>query len=79
MADTSIPQQSYTAPIVMPDDAGQYVQATPVWVVVVRAFQIVVSFLIVIIAGVLIHGYAMAPNGFAVACVSEPLPPAATL
>ncbi|KAK4147351.1 uncharacterized protein C8A04DRAFT_24592 [Dichotomopilus funicola] len=68
MTDTSIPQQSYAAPITTSDDAGQYVQTTPVWVVVVRGLQVLISFIIVIMAGVLIHGYAMGANGFAVAC-----------
>lgn len=71
MATATMPQPAYAAPnaTVGHDEKEQYIQQTPVWVVVVRALQIVFSFVTVIMAGVLIHGHAMGANGFAVACV----------
>lgn len=71
MADATMPQQAYAAPAAaVHDEKEQYIQQTPIWVVVVRALQIVFSFVTVIMAGVLIHGKALGANGFAVACVS---------
>jgi len=70
MADATMPQQGYPAPAAaVQDEKEQYIQQTPLWVVIVRALQIVFSFVTVIMAGVLIHGHAMGANGFAVACV----------
>jgi hypothetical protein len=69
MADVTMPQQAYTAPAAVDGEKKkQYIQKTPLWVVVVRALQIFFSFVIVVMAGVLIHGHAMGPNGFAVVC-----------
>jgi hypothetical protein len=71
MADATMPQQGYAAPAaVVHDDKEQYIQQTPLWVVIVRVLQIVFSFVTVVMAGVLIHGHAMGANGFAVVCVS---------
>ena len=80
MADAAVPQQAYVAPAVAVHQPPkeQYIQATPVWVVVVRALQIFFSIIILGMAGYLIHGNAMAENGFAVVCVSPsrtPNPP----
>ena len=74
MADAQIPPQQYAAPDVVPQSekvTEQYIQHTPTWVVGLRTAQIVFSFVIVIMAGVLIHGHAMNANNFAVACVSQ--------
>lgn len=69
MAAAPIPQQQYAVPApVAHDEKAQYIQQTPVWVVVVRGFQIFLSFVIIIMAGWLIHGYAMGAHGFAVVC-----------
>ena len=70
MADAAVPTQQYAAPVAAASgEKEQYVQQTPVWVVVLRALQIFFSFVILVMAGILIHGHAMAANGFAVACV----------
>jgi hypothetical protein len=70
MADAAVPTPQYAAPGAAASGVKeQYVQQTPVWVVVLRALQILFSFVVLIMAGVLIHGHAMAPNGFAVVCV----------
>ncbi|EAQ85374.1 hypothetical protein CHGG_09388 [Chaetomium globosum CBS 148.51] len=70
MAAATMPQQAYAEPTAaVHDEKEQYIQQTPLWVVIVRALQIVFSFVTVIMAGVLIHGKALGANGFAVACV----------
>jgi len=75
MADAAVPQQPYVAPAaVAHNDQDQYVQQTPVWVVAVRGVQILLSIIILGMAGFLIHGHAMGANGFAVACVSSCCP-----
>ena len=80
MADTAIPPQyaapqQYAAPVAAPYNekaTEQYIQHTPVWVVVVRALQVLFGFIVLVMAGWLIHGYAMGANGFALVCVSGP-------
>ncbi|KAK3905159.1 hypothetical protein C8A05DRAFT_41865 [Staphylotrichum tortipilum] len=69
MAD-AVPQQVYAAPsiAVQHPPKEQYIQQTPVWVVIVRGLQIFFSIIILGMAGYLIHGHAMAANGFAVVC-----------
>jgi hypothetical protein len=70
MADAAVPTPQYAAPATAASGKKeQYIQQTPVWVVVLRALQIFFSFVILIMAGVVIHGHAMAANGFAVVCV----------
>ncbi|KAK4444496.1 hypothetical protein QBC34DRAFT_474725, partial [Podospora aff. communis PSN243] len=44
---------------------NQYVQQTPLWVVVVRGFQALFAFVILAMCGYLIHGKAMDANVFA--------------
>jgi hypothetical protein len=71
MADAALPQQQYVAPAAVAHiEKEQYIQHTPVWVVVLRGVQILLSIIILGMAGFLIHGHAMGANGFAVACVS---------
>lgn len=75
MADASVPSgphaAQYVAPAAVPaSEKEQYIQQTPVWVVVLRGVQVFFSFVIVVMAGVLIHGKALDANGYAVACVS---------
>jgi hypothetical protein len=73
MADAAIPQQQYAAPAVaVHTEKEQYIQHTPTWVVVVRGVQVLFGFVILVMAGYLIHGYAMGANGFAVVCVGLP-------
>ncbi|KXX83079.1 hypothetical protein MMYC01_200482 [Madurella mycetomatis] len=73
MADASVPSgphaAQYAAPTEVPtSEKERYIQQTPVWVVVLRGAQIFFSFIIVVLAGVLIHGKALEANGYAVAC-----------
>ncbi|KAK4156580.1 hypothetical protein C8A00DRAFT_30546 [Chaetomidium leptoderma] len=68
MADTAMPPQPYAAPTAVADQKEQYIQQTPVWVVVVRGVQVFFGFVILVMAGMLIHGYAMGANGFALVC-----------
>lgn len=71
MAAAAVPTPQYAAPAAVgTDEKGHYVQQTPVWVVVLRGLQILFSFVILAMAGYLIHGHALAANGFAVVCVS---------
>ena len=72
MADAAVPQQAYAAPsaAVQQPPKEQYIQQTPTWVVIVRGLQVFFSIIILGMAGYLIHGHAMAENGFAVVCVS---------
>ena len=53
------------------DKSGKHLFVTPVWVTVVRGFQIFFGFVILILAGILIHGLAMDAVCFALACVSH--------
>jgi len=46
----------------------QYVQQTPTWVVVIRGFQILLSIIILGIAGYLMHGKVLDENAFALVC-----------
>jgi hypothetical protein len=72
MAD-AVQQQHYAAPAAVAHvKEERYIQQTPIWVVVVRGFQVLLGFIILVMAGWLIHGYAMAANGFALACVGQP-------
>lgn len=71
MADTGIPQQQYAVPAVaVKNETEQYIQHTPTWMVVVRGVQVFFGFVILVMAGYLIHGNAMGANGFALVCVS---------
>jgi hypothetical protein len=47
---------------------GRTVIATPIWCTVMRGFQIFFAFVIMILAGLLIHGYAMDANVFGLVC-----------
>ncbi|KAL2264589.1 hypothetical protein VTJ83DRAFT_7099 [Remersonia thermophila] len=47
---------------------GQYVQATPVWMMVVRAVQVFFSIVILIMAAVVLTGDPLPSPGFSVAC-----------
>jgi len=70
MADAAVPQQQYATPAAVPQGAKeQYIQQTPVWVVVVRGVQVFFGFVILVMAGYLIHGSAQGAYGFAVVCV----------
>jgi hypothetical protein len=70
MADAAMPQQQYAAPAAVQQGVEeQYIQQTPAWVVIVRGIQVFFGFVILVMAGVLIHGHAMGANGFAVVCV----------
>jgi hypothetical protein len=74
------PQQQYAAPAAYGQDE-RYIQHTPVWVVVVRGAQVLFGFVILCMAGYLIHGYALDANVYALVCVSPPAvdsPPAGT-
>ncbi|KAK4098031.1 hypothetical protein N658DRAFT_488802 [Parathielavia hyrcaniae] len=80
MADAVPKQQqqyaapAYVAPAPVAHDGKlevpqeQYFQETPVWVVVVRGFQVLVSFIILCMAAKLMHGKVLGPNAFAVVC-----------
>lgn len=46
------------------------VVASPTWVVVIRGVQVLLSLVILAMAGYLIHGAYSDPHGFAIACVS---------
>lgn len=75
MADNTVPQQQYAGPAAPPYSEkvkAQYIQQTPAWVVIVRALQVLFGFIVLCMAGWLIHGYAMGANAFAVVCVSVP-------
>ncbi|KAK3303666.1 uncharacterized protein B0T15DRAFT_281724 [Chaetomium strumarium] len=68
MADT-VPTPQYAAPAaVAHSEEERYIQQTPVWVVVVRGFQLLLSFVILCMAGYLIHGLAVGANVFALVC-----------
>jgi hypothetical protein len=49
-------------------DGGIFMVHTPVWVTVIRGFQIFFAFLIMILAGLLIHGLAMGAVVFGLVC-----------
>jgi len=49
---------------------SQPVFATPIWVTAVRGFQLFLAFIIMILAGLLIHGLALDAIVFALVCVS---------
>lgn len=72
-------QYGYVQPAVAPVAAGagapkpQYVQQTPGWVVAIRGFQILLSVIILGIAGYLMHGKVLDENAFALVCVSSSL------
>ena len=51
-------------------DGGPYIVRTPVWCTVVRGFTVFFAFIIMVLAGLLMHGYVMTPNAFALVCVS---------
>lgn len=76
MADDAVPQPQYTAAAAAAahDGMEQYIQRTPIWVVVVRGLQVFFAFVVFIMAAVLIHGHAMSANGFALVCVSLLVP-----
>jgi hypothetical protein len=74
MADVKPPPgpPEYAMPVpagVPASEKELYIQLTPVWVVVLRGFQIFVSLPILIMAAILIHGVSLSANAFAVACV----------
>ncbi|KAK3944403.1 hypothetical protein QBC46DRAFT_251896 [Diplogelasinospora grovesii] len=61
--------QSYATPTTSTPGSGEpYMVVTPLWCTIVRSFQILISFLIVVLAGLLIHGYAMDAHVFALVC-----------
>ncbi|KAK3940435.1 hypothetical protein QBC46DRAFT_385378 [Diplogelasinospora grovesii] len=70
MAEMKPTAQSYATPTTSstPGSGEPYMVVTPLWCTVVRGFQIFISFLIVVLAGLLIHGYAMDANVFALVC-----------
>ncbi len=51
-------------------DSGPYIVRTPVWCTVVRGFTVFFAFIIMVLAGLLMHGYVMSANAFALVCVS---------
>ncbi|KAL1869456.1 hypothetical protein VTK73DRAFT_3101 [Phialemonium thermophilum] len=50
------------------ENGGPFLVHTPLWVTIVRGFQVFLSFVIIILAGLLIHGLAMDANVFALVC-----------
>lgn len=62
-------QQSWADPKAAPGSEEPWMVHTPVWHVVIRGFQIFFAFVIVVMAGVLIHGNSMDANAFALVCV----------
>jgi hypothetical protein len=52
----------------------RYVVKTPLWVMAVRAFQVLIALVIMTLAGFLIHGLALDPVVFALVCVWCPCP-----
>jgi len=66
----AVPQQSWAAPKAAPGSEDPWMVHTPLWHVIIRGFQIFFGFVIVVMAGYLIHGKALDANGFAVVCVS---------
>lgn len=57
---------AYTSAV---DGANTFIVHTPVWVTVVRGFQIFFGFIILILAGLLIHGLALDAVVFGLVCV----------
>jgi hypothetical protein len=51
---------------------GYTVIQTPIWVLVIRIFQIILAIICLGASGYWIHGYYMDSLGFAIACVSPP-------
>ncbi|KAK3693218.1 hypothetical protein B0T22DRAFT_35414 [Podospora appendiculata] len=68
MSATQAVAQTWAAPKAVPGTEEPYIIPSPLWVTVLRGFQIFFSFIILILAGILIHGYAMDANAFAVVC-----------
>jgi len=66
----AVPQQSWGAPKAAPGSEDPWMVHTPLWHVIIRGFQIFFGFVIVVMAGYLIHGKALDANGFAIVCVS---------
>lgn len=50
-------------------DGGIFMVHTPIWCTVVRGFQAFFAFLVMILAGLLIHGLAMGAVVFGLVCV----------
>ncbi len=55
-----------------PVNDGPYIVRTPLWCTIVRGFTIFFAFVIIILAGVLIHGAALDANVFGLVCVCDP-------
>jgi len=72
-APVAAPQPVYGAPAPAPAPASgdQYIQQTPLWVVVVRGFQALFGFIILAMCGFLIHGKALDANVFALVVVGR--------
>ncbi len=51
-------------------NSGPYIVTTPVWCTVVRGFTLFFAFIIMVLAGILMHGYVLSANAFALVCVS---------
>ena len=51
--------------------ANTFIVHTPIWVTVVRGFQLFFGFIILILAGLLIHGLALDAIVFGLVCVSS--------
>ncbi|KAM7208305.1 hypothetical protein V8F20_001283 [Naviculisporaceae sp. PSN 640] len=60
--------QSWADPKAAPGSEEPWMVHTPVWHVVLRGFQVFFAFVIVVMAGVLIHGHSMDANAFALVC-----------
>ncbi|KAK4128061.1 hypothetical protein N657DRAFT_584649 [Parathielavia appendiculata] len=71
MADAVPEQQQYAAPAAVAhgkEPEERYIQQTPVWVVVMRGFQILISFIILVMAAWCMHGIVLGANAFALVC-----------
>ncbi|KAM7199987.1 hypothetical protein V8F33_004161 [Rhypophila sp. PSN 637] len=65
-----VPQQkqNWADPKAAPGSDDPWMVHTPVWHVVMRGFQVFFGFVIVVLAGVLIHGNSLDANAFALVC-----------
>ncbi len=74
MEEAKVAPAAYAPPTANPESGERYIQQTPVWVVVVRGFQIAFSVIILAMCGYLIHGKALDANVFALVVVSSRRP-----
>lgn len=69
MQEVKVAPAAYGAPT---SPKEQYIQQTPVWVLAVRALQIVFALVILAMCGYIMHGKALEANVFALVVVGFP-------